>query len=255
MKRRLRSDYHQIVVHDRAGVRTLRFGDVVQSTMQIDRPSDGGLEYVDFFHMPMILRAGLRRILFIGLGGGSGPTQFLDDYPQVEVDVVEIDPDVVRLAAEMFAFESSSRCRVHVNDGLTFLETTDESWDVIIIDAYMIERGDLVVPRELTTESFFELCRLHLNPHGILVFNSATTADAQLTIEVRDSLSSIFPAILGFESATSDNAVLLASQGSMERRPARLSRMAREHLSAGTLRRRSLLRRCRQLHSGLSAGT
>ncbi len=96
MKLRRRTEFHQIVVQDRGSVRSLSFGDVVQSTMQIDSPSQGGLEYVDFFHMPMILRDRIHRVLFIGLGGGSGPAQFLEDYPDLAIDVVEIDREIVR---------------------------------------------------------------------------------------------------------------------------------------------------------------
>lgn len=255
MKLRRRSEFHQIVVRDRAGVRSLEFGDVVQSTMRIDDPSGGGLEYIDFFHMPMILRDSIRRALFIGLGAGSGPRQFLEDYPSVEIDVVEIDEEIVRLAQELFSFESSARCRIHVEDGLDFLQRSRAKWDLIIIDAYMIEKGDLVVPQELTTAAFFQLCRSRLAPQGILIFNSAAASDAPLTLEVRDSLSEVFADIVGFEAATSDNAVLLASATSLERRSTRIAEKARERLRSGTIVRKVLLRRCRQLHRGLSGSS
>ncbi len=254
MKLRRQSRFHQISIHDRSGIRTLKFGDVVQTTMKIDDPSGGALEYIDFFHMPMILRDGIRSVLFVGLGGGSGPTQFLDDYPGIQIDVVEIDEEIVRLAADLFDCRESSRCRIHVGDGLDYLEQADQVWDLIIIDAYMIEHGDLVVPDELTTEEFFRLCQSRLSEDGVLVFNSAATVDAPLTREVRDSLSAVFRSILGFEVVSSDNAVLLASDAPLEHRTTRLAQKAREGLARGSVVRRSLLRRCRQLHRGLSEG-
>lgn len=252
MKIRRRTGFHQIVIEDRAGLRSMEFAGVVQSTARVGSPAEGGLEYIDFFHFPMVLRDNVRRVLFIGLGGGSGPSQFQEDYPEIHIDVVEIDAEIVALASELFSFHESPRCRVHVEDGFDFINRARRRWDVIVVDAYMIERGELVVPRELTTESFFESCRARLSRDGILVFNSAAAAEALLTCEVRDSLAEVFSDVIGFEAVTSDNAVLLASSAPLESRLSRMAQLARDALKTGRISRHEIVRRSRQLHKGLT---
>lgn len=253
MKIRRRTGFHQILIEERGGMRSMEFAGVVQSTARVGNPSAGGLEYVDFFHIPMILREKIRRVLFIGLGGGSGPAQFLEDYPDVRLDVVEIDPAIVEIAAELFDFRESARCRIHIEDGFDFIGRSRRRWDMIVIDAYMIEKGELVVPRELTTAEFFESCRARLSSDGIVVFNSAAAAEALLTCEVRDTLAEVFAEVIGFEAMTSDNAVLLASSAPLEARVSRLARRARDAFRSGEVRRREIIRRSRQLNRRLTS--
>ena len=61
------------------------------------------------------------RALVIGLGGG-GWTGFLQTlYPHMEIDCVEIEPEVVRQAKQWFSFEEGANTHVTVQDGEVFL--------------------------------------------------------------------------------------------------------------------------------------
>jgi spermidine synthase len=252
VKVRRRSPFHRIIVHDRAGLRTLHFGDTIQSTMRIDDPHDGGLEYVDFFHLAILQRDAVDRVLFIGLGGGTGPKQFARCYPEMELDVVEIDPEVIRVAKELFGFEVSARCRVHENDGLSFLEESTERWDAIIVDAYTTEGADLAIPLELTDEEFFELCASRLTREGMVVFNCAASSEDQIVKELHEAMGGVFAAQLTFESTGGDNTILVASAAPFEQRAARLIERLRGHGSGVLAERPALVRRCRQIKRRLS---
>lgn len=247
MKVRRRSQIHQITIEDSGGTRTLHFGDTIQSSMALADHSGGGLEYVDFFHLPLTLRSFIGRTLFIGLGGASGPRQFLHDYPTMKIDVVEIDPEVVRLAREFFGFESGARCAVHETDGLTYLERSRRRWDLIVIDAYSTERGDLVVPEELTTPEFFALCSRRLSDDGVVVFNCAASPDERLTREIHEAIGQVFRCQIAFEAGTGENTVMIASAAALESRTTRLAAIVREALRKGVVSRPVLLKRCRQL--------
>lgn len=234
------------------GVRTLQFGSTIQSSLRIDDPALSGLDYVEFFHIPFLQREHIGRALFIGLGAGSGPAQFLLDYPDLRIDVVEIDPVVIRVAGESFGFISSSRCAIHEDDGFSWVARTRRRWDLIIIDAYMTEKGRLVIPSELMTEEFFELCAKRLTAGGIVSFNCAAPADDQLTREVHDALGAVFPSLLTFELTSTDNTVLFGSNAALEIRSGKMVESARRMLETGRLRRRGLIRRCRQVRRDLS---
>lgn len=69
------------------------------------------------------------RCLVIGLGGGALVSYLANKFPKAEVDVVEIDPAIVRVAREQFEFADGPerRVRVVVADGVDFVRDRSES--------------------------------------------------------------------------------------------------------------------------------
>jgi spermidine synthase len=108
-----------------------------------------------------------RRMLFIGVGAGSIPSYMRLIYPNAIMDLVEIDPDVIRVAKEYFDFRPDALMREIIKDGRVFLRTTAHSYDFIFLDAY----NDASVPFHLTTKEFLSLAREKLNPDGVLASN------------------------------------------------------------------------------------
>jgi spermidine synthase len=102
-----------------------------------------------------------RRVLVIGLGAGLiGPPL---EAAGAVVDMVEIDPEVVRLAREYFGFTGEAV----VADGRRYLQRSDKQWDVIMVDAYLGSSP----PWQLYTKEAFALYRQHLAPGGAVVIN------------------------------------------------------------------------------------
>ena len=187
------SPYHHIIVRDTNRVRTLEFGRIWQSSMKLDDPLGRGLKYTSYFHAPMMLHANPERVLFIGLGGGTGPRQFLHDYPQVVIDVVEIDQAVVEIAAEYFGVSETDRLRIHAEDARAFVKRSESKWDVIIIDAYTSNRYGATIPRHLTTREFFDLCAEKMNPGGLILFHVFSPRDAPISRAISKTLLMVFP--------------------------------------------------------------
>jgi spermidine synthase len=139
---------------------------MAHSACYLNGSNSAVFEYTDYFNMGFVLNPGIESVLFIGGGGLSGPKQFLEYYPGVTVDVVEIDPEVVRVAREYFYVPDDPRLNVHVADGRAFLGRAG-TYDLIVLDAY----SKTYVPFHLMTLEFFEVLAGHLNPGGVVVSN------------------------------------------------------------------------------------
>lgn len=159
--------YHHIYVVEDGGRRLLKFDNSIQSGMYPDRPYESVFPYTDFFHLVLAFKEDISDVLVIGLGAGTVPKRFHRDYPDMTIECVEIDPEVVRVAREYFGFPGDNEIRVHVADGRTFLKNSQKAYDLIMIDAYYADS----IPFHLTTVEFFELARERLKPGGVLASN------------------------------------------------------------------------------------
>ena len=208
------SAYHHIVVEDQGRERILRFDQFIQSKMSLDNPYEGGWEYKEYFHVPMILNPTIDRALFIGLGGGTGPKDFLRDYPHVEIDAVEIDPMVVDVAREYFYLPDHPRLNVEVQDGRAFLRRNRRPYGTIAVDAYASGgQYGAYLPYHLATKEFFELCKENLTPGGALTFNAVGQYGGLNASSIRDinaTIRSVFDVVYVFQAGTSWNTVFVA---------------------------------------------
>jgi spermidine synthase len=160
--------YHHISVKDVGMLRFLQFERNRQSSMFLDAPFDTDFEYPAYFHLALAIDRDARRALVIGLGGGSVVKRMWRDYPEMTIDVVELDPEVVEVAREYFALPDDARIRIHVGDGRRFLEEcAGVCWDIVMVDAF----DDDVVPRPLTTEEFLGHARSHMAEGGVFALN------------------------------------------------------------------------------------
>ena len=125
--------YHHIVVTDDDGLRTLRFDRLRQSAMDLNEPNRMVFHYTQYLHLAMAFHSAPQRVLFIGLGGGSAPKRFHRDYPSLQIDVAELDPEVVSVAKRYFMFQESERMRAQAVDGRIFLQKTPQRYDVIVL--------------------------------------------------------------------------------------------------------------------------
>ena len=109
------------------------------------------------------------RVLFIGGGGYTFPRFLEVKYPEAQIDVVEIDPEVSRVARTFLGIPGNTRIRTFNEDARWFVMNCKENgrYDFIFGDAF----NDLSVPYHLTTKEFaVELKRL-LKPDGLYLVN------------------------------------------------------------------------------------
>ena len=166
-----RSAYSQIIVtEDERGLRTLMFepNGARQSVVDVSNPDRIELAYARSALVGLALCDEPRRVLIVGLGGGTLPMFLRRHYPQTRIDVVDIDPEVVEVAKRFFAFREDPLMQVHVADGRQFVEKqAGAGYDVVILDAFGADN----VPRHLTTLEFLQGVRRSLAPTGVLIAN------------------------------------------------------------------------------------
>jgi spermidine synthase len=159
--------YHSLAVVDGGDERYLRFDSSFQSGMKIGSPFATVFAYTDYFHLALAYDNDARDVLFVGLGGASGPKRLWRDYPSLRIEVAELDPVVVDVARRWFALPRDPRLDVTVSDGRRYLARTERRWDVIVLDAYYADS----IPFHLTTREFLELVRTRLEPGGVVLAN------------------------------------------------------------------------------------
>ena len=187
--------YHRMVVADDQEARYLRFDSSFQSAMWLDEPFRTRFRYTDYLDLGLAYNPGAEDVLFIGLGGGSAPKRFWRDFPALQLQVVELDPDVVDAAYKWFALPRDPRLQVDTSDGRQWLRDHRERWDVIVIDAFYAD----AIPFQLTTHEFLELVRTRLEPGGVVVVNiiaALTGPDSKLLRSITRTYRSAFPTVL-----------------------------------------------------------
>ena len=169
------TEYHRLMVTEDDANRYLRFDNSFQSGMLIADPFESVFPYETVMLTGLAYRPQTKRVLHIGLGGGSIPKRMWRDFPELQLDVVELDKEVVTVARRFFALPDDPRLDVHVDDGRQYLLTTDETFDMIVIDAFFSDS----IPAHLATREFVELAKSRLARGGAVVMNIIGAMDGE----------------------------------------------------------------------------
>lgn len=163
-------------VHDAFGVirvlevgdyRFLEFGEAVeQSCVFTADPSWLEYDYTRAMLVGALCHEAPESALFLGLGAGTLTQACMKFLPLDDVEVVELRPDVPRLAMEYLGLDDDPRLTVRIGDALELLPTT-ETADLIFVDLYT-DTGPGVGH---LAWRFLEDCQKRLNPGGWLVIN------------------------------------------------------------------------------------
>lgn len=121
-------------------------------------------------HVPMAVHPNIKKVLVIGAGDG-GVIRELTRYKHIEhIDMVEIDPGVVEVCRAYLPktagpWLDDPRVHIHYEDGLKFVRTCEDAYDLIIVDS-----TDPFGPGEgLFTREFYGNCYKSLHEDGIMV--------------------------------------------------------------------------------------
>ena len=145
----------------------LKGWDYTESVSNLLDPDDLPLRYAQVMTIAAVYPEAPRKILMLGLGGGSISTYLGRFMPEAAITTVEIDPGVITAAKTYFGLRETERMRYRAGDGRVFLSRNDELYDLILLDAY---RGGYV-PFHLLTREFYTLVKQRLTPGGAAAFN------------------------------------------------------------------------------------
>jgi len=190
------SPYHYIQVVNQGGTIYLKLNEgwAVHSAYDPDRLLTGG--YWDYFSVAPWFASDTPPATALVLGNAAGtiPKQLTELYPDIRIDGVEIDPDVVEAGRRYFDMNEPN-LSVHVTDGRPYLKTSDQNWDFIAVDAFR----QPYIPFYLTTREFFEEARDHLSDDGAIMINvGKTPGDSAVADAIAATMRDVFPSVYSF---------------------------------------------------------
>lgn len=167
----VRTDHQHLVIFENARMgRVMALDGVIQTT-----EADEFIYHEMLTHVPLFAHGQARRVLIIG-GGDGGILREVARHREVErIVMVEIDGTVVDMCKEFLPGHSNGafddpRLELVIDDGMRFVATCQETFDVIISDS-----TDPIGPGEvLFSENFYQACRRCLSEGGILVTQNGT---------------------------------------------------------------------------------
>jgi predicted membrane-bound spermidine synthase len=154
--------------------------------------------YLEFFNLGMHFKPDVRRTLMIGGGSYTYPGLFLHDHPEASIDVVEIDPGVTEIARKYFFLEDNPRLRIFHEDGRVFLNRTDETYDVIFVDAF---KSYFYIPPHLVTVEAMQRISDALAPDGVVCVNLLGALEgpgSEIIHAINATLREVFPQVYFF---------------------------------------------------------
>lgn len=142
---------------------------LVQSAMRLATPNALEVRYTQKMMSFLFFQPRPRRIVLIGLGGGSLVKFCHHRLPGAHLTVIESNRDVIALREAFWVPPDGPNLQVLEADGAAYLAGTDKGIDVLLVDAF--DRNGFAPT--LANQEFFEQARLKLSGSGVLVINLA----------------------------------------------------------------------------------
>lgn len=207
-----RSLYRNILVTENDGMVCLHFSvrreEHSQSCRSRESPRVMVFHYSRMMFASLLATPAPQRILMVGLGGGTIPVALHELLPAAQIDIVEIDAAVLRVAQRYFEFRAAPNMTVTIADARVFIKRALKSgkhYDLILLDAF---NGDYI-PEHLLTREFLTECKTLLTADGVLAANTFSTSKLydHESVTYRD----VFGEFLNLKTPASQNRIIVAA--------------------------------------------
>ena len=142
-----------------------------ESCMLKSNPGKMIFDYTQMMMAGLYVNPKPAKLLIIGEGGGTIPTAIQEMYPDIQIDLVEIDVAVDRVAKRFFNFKPGPKMRVFIEDGRVFVKrmrAQNPQYNMIMLDAFDAD----YIPEHLLTREFLQEVKSILAPDGVIVANT-----------------------------------------------------------------------------------
>ncbi len=165
-----------------------------------------GMYYDYAMAAPVMAGKDGQKLLILGMGTGTYGRQCRKYFKDMEVTGVEIDGKITALADRYF--DAPPGVPVFTYDGRAYLQTVDETYDVIMVDAYQ----DISIPFQMSSTEFFREVYDHLNENGVMVVNMNMRSDEEGNINeyLSDTIAELFPSVCTIDVPYCTNRELFA---------------------------------------------
>lgn len=188
-------------------VRLMHLSNVLNSAVYHDK-DDLFLEYTKYFRLVRHFRPDTRKSVMIGGGAFVYPRDFLKTFPNATIDVVEIDRNLTTLARQYFRFHDDPRMQIINEDGRTFLNRSNNRYDVLFCDAFASVYS---IPFQLTTQESVRRMYGVLNNEGVALVNIMSAIegkDGRFLRAAYNTFRSVFPRVYLFPVSSGDDGKL-----------------------------------------------
>lgn len=146
-------------------------------------------------------------VLILGMGTGTYATQCRKYFGDMNIEGVEIDEKITELSRKYFSLPED--VKVTTYDGRAFLQAVDQTYDVIMVDAYQ----DITIPFQMSSVEFFTMVRDHLKDGGVMVVNMNMHGNKEGDINqyLADTIANVFDNVYTVDVKGSTNRELFAS--------------------------------------------
>jgi spermidine synthase len=157
----------------------------IQSAMEMSNPQGLALTYTRKMMAFLLFKRAPKRILLLGLGGGSLAKFCYTHLPEASLTAVEVNRDVIALRNEFGIPADNHRFRVVNADGAAYVSVRAHRKDVILADA-CDRKG---IANDLASVEFYRNARSQLSTGGIFVVNVCGDKDSTAShlVNLRDA--------------------------------------------------------------------
>jgi len=212
-----RSLYRNILVEDNGDLRCLKFNvkssKTRQSCLLKSQPQQLVFNYTKQLLTGLLVNSEPKRILIIGLGGGTMSNTLHKLLPDSYIDNVEIDHSVIKVARQYFGFLENEQIKAYSQDGRVFVKRAllkKQEYDWIILDAF---NGDYI-PEHLMTKEYLEETKRLLSPNGILTAN--TFSSSKLYRYESATYKAVFGDFYQVSNPDNSNRIILARNNGLD---------------------------------------
>ncbi|RMS93571.1 hypothetical protein ALP57_04039 [Pseudomonas coronafaciens pv. oryzae] len=155
--------------------RFLEFGDAIEQSCTFTAdPSWLEYDYTRAMLIGALCHEAPESALFLGLGAGTLTQACMKFLPLEDVEVIELRPDVPRLAMEFMGLDDDPRLYIRIGDALDLLHSAEPA-DLIFVDLYT----DVGPGVGHLAWNFLQSCQQRLTPGGWLIINQWATDDGK----------------------------------------------------------------------------
>lgn len=153
-------------------------GSGVQSRLDLLEPNVPYLEYIKTMCLMSALHKNPKDILFLGMGGGTLPKYWVENFPNAYKTIVDIRPLMFEISQDHFEFSPDSKTTMVPEDARAFLVQAggvNKKYDIIYVDIYIEGPSDLQNNRY-----FWKEAKSCLDPSGIVCANIWTSGENEI---------------------------------------------------------------------------
>lgn len=169
-----------------------------QSEMFLDDSAALAAAYTRYYDLYKFFAEKSDNVLMLGGGAFSYPKHFIATTQTGQMDVVEIDPGLTKIAEKYFYLKPDTRMNIINEDARVYLNTTEKKYDAMFIDVFT---SALSIPFHMITKEAVEKEYEHLRDGGAAIVNIIAVIEGAGGKYFRAALAtykSVFPQVYVF---------------------------------------------------------